>query len=51
MYLGCIKLTEYNLGESVVLNVAISLNDTYCTLQFFVSSNLIQESQKWWLRI
>ena len=45
MYLGRKESTEYNLGESVVLNLATSLNDSYCTLlfdNFFSGLNLIQ---------
>ena len=45
MYLGLNEPTEYNLGESVVLNLATHLNDSYCTLllgNFFCSANLIQ---------
>ena len=45
MYLGRKESTEYNLGESVVLNLASDLDDTYCTLvfdNFFSSPNLVQ---------
>ena len=45
MYLGCKESTEYNLGESVVLNLASALDDSYCTLvfdNFFASPNLVQ---------
>ena len=45
MYLGRKESTEYNLGESVVLNLATSWNDSYCTLHFdnfFSKPNLIQ---------
>ena len=41
MYLRRKESTEYNFGESVVLNLATSLNDSYCTL-LFSSPNLIQ---------
>ena len=44
-YLGRKESKEYNLGESVVFNLAISLNDYYCTVlfdNFFASSNLSQ---------
>ena len=44
-YLERKESTEYNLGESVVLNLAISLNYCYCTVlfdNFFSSSNLSQ---------
>ena len=42
---GAKESTEYNLGESVVLNLAIALDDSYCTLvfdNFFASPNLVQ---------
>ena len=45
MYLGHKESTGYNLGESVVSNLAMSLSDSYCTLlfnKFFFSPNLIQ---------
>ena len=45
MYLGRKESTEYSLGESIVLNLAPPLNDSYCTLHFenfFSSPNLIQ---------
>ena len=45
MYLGHKESTEYNLGDGVVLNLATSLSDSYCTLlfsKFFFSPNLIQ---------
>ena len=45
MYLGRKESTEYNLGESVVLNLASALDDSYCTLvfdNFFASPNLVQ---------
>ena len=45
MYLRRKESTEYNLGESVVLNLATSLNVSYCTLLFdniFFSPSLIQ---------
>ena len=45
MYLGRKESIEYNLGESVLFNLATSLNDSYCTLffdNFFSSPNLIQ---------
>ena len=44
-YLGRKESKEYNLGESVVFNLAISSNDYYCTVlfdNFFASSNLSQ---------
>ena len=34
LYLGKKQEPEYNLGESVVLNLSQSLRDTYCTLYF-----------------
>ena len=34
LYLGKKQETEYNLAESVVLNLSQSLRDTYCTLYF-----------------
>ena len=49
IYLGCKESTEYNLRESVVLNLATSLNDSYCTLlfgNFFSSPNLIKNCLK-----
>ena len=45
MYLGRKESADYNLGENVVLKLATSLNDSYCTLffdNFFFSPNLIQ---------
>ena len=45
MYLACKDSAEYNLGNSVVLNLATFLNDSYCTLHldnFFSSPHLIQ---------
>ena len=44
LYLGKKQETEYNLSESVVLNLSQSLRDTYCTLyfdNFFSSPTLI----------
>ena len=44
LYLGKKQETEYNLGESAVLNLSQSVRDTYCTLyfdNFFSSSALI----------
>ena len=44
-YLRRTESTEYNLGESAVLNIETSLNDSCCTLvvgEFFFSSNLIK---------
>ena len=45
MYLVRKDSTEYNLGNSVEVNLATSLNDSYCTLHFddfFSSPSLIQ---------
>ena len=45
MYLGRKESTEYNLGESVVLNLASALDDSYCTLvfdNFLAIPNLVQ---------
>ena len=45
MYLGRKESTEYNLGESFVLNLASALDDSYCTLvfdNFFASPNLFK---------
>ena len=49
MYLGRKESIEYNLGESVLFNLATSLNDSYCTLffdNFFYSPNLIKKKKK-----
>ena len=49
MYLGHKKFTQHNFGESLVLNLATSLNNSYCTFlfsNFFSSPNLIQGLKK-----